>query len=96
MDAFELHNILHAQNKTGQEFKAPEIRKIKPVSVSPNLIPDILPAQVNQSQSSIPWEEVVILGGVTILIIILIIEIQKSQNYNSFTRRRKHQHSIYQ
>jgi hypothetical protein len=96
MDAFELNEFIQAQIKTGQEFKVPVIREIKPVSVSPDLIPDNLTTKVNQNQSSFPWAEVVILGGVTVLIIIIIIKIRESQNYNSFTRKRKNQQSIYQ
>jgi hypothetical protein len=96
MDAFELHKFLHAQIKTEQEFIAPVVRKIEPINVSPDLTPDILTPEVNLSQSSIPWAEVVILGGVTVLILILIIKIWESQNYNSFTRKRKNQQSIYQ
>ena len=95
MDAFELHKFLHSQINPGQEFKTPVARKVKPVSLSPNIIPDIPSAQVTQSQSSFPWDEVIIMCGVVVLIIIVINEIQKSQNYNSFTRR-KDQHSIYQ
>ena len=87
MDAFELHNILHAQNKSGQEFKAPVIQKIKPVSVSPKLIPDILPAQVNQYQPSFPWKNLILVCGVIILLISLVSKIPKNENYQSYFER---------
>lgn len=96
MNALELHKLIHEGVKTDHTVNAPEIRKIKPVSMSPNLIQDIIPAQVNQSQSSFPWEELVILSGVTILLIIIINEIRKSQNYNRYASKRKDQHSVNQ
>ena len=89
MDAFELHKFLHSQISSGQEIKSPEIRKVESVRVSLNLNPDISPAQVTQSQSSFPWDEVIIRCGAAVLIIIVINEIQKNQNYNSFTRKIK-------
>jgi hypothetical protein len=96
MDAFEINKIIQHQIRTVQELKIPLIQENKPLSVSPKLINDTLCINIDQSQSTFPWDEVIILCGVAVLIIIVINEIQKSQNYNSFTRRRKVQHSIYQ
>jgi|WetSurMetagenome_2_1015567.scaffolds.fasta_scaffold1625522_1 hypothetical protein len=96
MDAFEIDKILHAKIKPGQEFKAPITQKIESVNLRPNLIPEIITTNFNISQSSFPWAEMVLLGGVTILIITIIIEFPKSKNYHSFIGRRKNQHSIYQ
>jgi hypothetical protein len=93
MDAFAINKILQNQIKPGLEFKAPVIREIRPVSLNSDLIPDILPSKTNQSQSSFPWEELVILSGVAILIIIIINEIQKRQNYNIFSISRQDQQS---
>ena len=94
MDAFEINKILQAQIKTEHEFKAPVLQKIKPINIYSDLIPDILTTKVNQSQSSFPWAEMVLLVGFAVLIIMVIIEIPKSQNYHNFIKR-KDQHSIY-
>lgn len=82
MNAFEINKILHEQIKPRHEFKTPLIRKINPVSLSPDIVPDIQTNKVIPSQSSFPWEEVVILGGAVILIIILINEFRKNQIIN--------------
>lgn len=89
MDAFELNDFIQAQIKTGQEFKAPVIRKIKPVCVSPNLITDTLSAQVNQSQSSFPLIKWMLIGGAIILVIYLISKIPKSENHQSYFEKRR-------
>jgi hypothetical protein len=89
MDAFELHKFLHSQISSGQEIKSPLIRKVESVRVIPNLNSDIPSAQVTQSQSSFPWDEVIIWCVAAVLLIIVMNEIQKSQNYNNFTRRRE-------
>lgn len=89
MDAFELHKFLHAQIKTEQEFIAPVVRKIEPINVSPNLTPDILTPEVNLSQSSFPWAEVIILGGAIILGIYLISKIPRRDNYQTYFERRR-------
>ena len=96
MDAFEINNFLHSQINPRQEIKAPEILKIKHIEVNPDLKPDILSTQVNQCQSSFPWAEMVILGGVIVLIFIIINEIRENQNYSNITKRRDDQHSRYQ
>jgi hypothetical protein len=96
MDAFELNNFLHAQFNPGQEIKAPEILKIKHVKVNPDLKPDILSTEINQSQSSFPWVEVIIYGGVIILTFIIINEIRKRQNYDKIAKGKDDIHSIYQ
>jgi hypothetical protein len=96
MDAFEIDKILHAQIKNGQEFKAPALHIIKPINLNPVLVPDIPTNEVNQSQSSLLWTEMFLLGGVVALIIIVIIKIPKSMHYYSFLKRRKDQHSTYQ
>lgn len=84
MDAFELNDFIQTQIKNGQESKSPKIRKIKPVSVSHKLIPDILPAQVNQNQISFPLIKWILVSGTIILVIYLISKIPKSENYQSF------------
>jgi len=87
MDAFEIAKVLQAKIRIGQEFKAPVIQKIKPVSVSPKLIPDILPAQVNQYQPSFPWKNWILVCGVIILLISLVSKIPKNENYQNFFER---------
>jgi len=94
MDAFEIDKILQAQIKTGQEFKAPEISKIKPGSASPNLILDIHSAEINQSKSSFPWTGVVIFCGVIILGIFLISIIPRSNNYQVFSKKDEREYRI--
>jgi hypothetical protein len=96
MDAFELNNFLHAQINPRLEIKAPEILKIKNVKLNPYLKPNILSTEINQSQSSFPWIEVIILGGVIILTFIFIDEILKRQNYNNIVKKKDDQRSIYQ
>ena len=81
MDAFDINKILQEQFKPRQEFKTPLIQKINPVMVSPDFVPDIHTIKVIPSQSSFPWDEVVILSGAVILIIILINEVRKNQRY---------------
>jgi hypothetical protein len=87
MDAFEIDKLLQAQIKTGQEFKAPEISKIKPGSASPNLIIDTHPAPVIQSQNSLTPIKWILLGGAIILGIFLISKIPKSNNYQVFSKK---------
>ena len=96
MDAFDINKILQEQFKPRQEFKTPLIRKINPVTISSDIVPDIHTNKVIPRQSSFPWEEVVILGGAIILTLIIINEIRKNQYYNSITKRNDDQHPIYQ
>lgn len=90
MNALELHKLIHEGVKTVNTVNAPVIQKIKPESVSPNLIPDIHHAKVNQSQSSIPLIKCMLIVGAIILGIYLNSKIQKSENNLSyFDRMRK-------
>lgn len=88
MDAFELNDFIQAQIKTGQEFKAPVIRKIKPVSVSPKFNLDTLPDQANQSQNSSTSIKWILLTGAILVGIYLIYKIPKSENYKNYFERR--------
>lgn len=87
MDAFEIAKVLQAQIRIGQEFKAPVIRKIKPVSVSPKFNLDTHPDQANQSQNSSTSIKWILLTGAILVGIYLIYKIPKSENYQSYFER---------
>ncbi len=87
MNALEFHKLIHQQIKTVQPVKAPEILKINSIPASTDLNPDPLTLNVNQSQSSFPWINWLLIGCVIILGVFLISKIPKVEHYESYFER---------
>jgi len=94
MDAFEIHEILQRQAKTGIKYKSPVNQNIDLQKKGPELNPiSGEPPALNKTGRSIPWEKILLAAGLVALLVYLRYLYLKNKNHQSISERNQERSS---